>query len=495
MKQAVLLSTLLLLQSCDDVHIPTAPGPHVPSRPGGEPETWDNPVPELHVVSPDRLSVGQEVTILGNNFVPARHGAVTLRFVGNFFDEAGQSYPVDRQVRPKWINKTKLSWKLWPDVVFHPSGDQLGTFIGEVSVTNALKDGTQQVSPARSTKITIGPSLLPRYVQPAEGGCNSLVSSTLEGVGFAFAVEAIGFRPATKDEPLTFRWTFQFGQWDVSFRRYDFFDPEWFSPDSVLPKEGAIMLEEEVTEGASSVMSEQRDRHWLVKAGSDALKLGSSLLGMGDAMGSASVKSLKTEEIPEDGNNFIANVNVAVTDAAGKTANLAIPITVHRVADLHYDSNQQIAERFEPVRVSDCIPGGDIGRNATYREDKSESRSRSMTFQYNANLGVNLGLPSNPFALGLNFSAGFGVDVNATISTSRSKSLDLSGQILPGIYGMFYRQTTKVYRVGKLFGRDKCGLEVDLGEAILTDWVFTPELATSSACPPPSALPRAQKFQ
>jgi hypothetical protein len=72
--------------------------------------------------------------------------------------------------------------------------------------------------------------------------------------------------------------------------------------------------------------------------------------------------------------------------------------------------------------------------------------------------------------------------------------MNISGQILPGEYGVFYRQTTKVYRVGTLVGHNACGQTADLGEAILTDWMFTPELATGPACTPPSQLPAAGKF-
>ena len=36
---------------------------------------------------------------------------------------------------------------------------------------------------------------------------------------------------------------------------------------------------------------------------------------------------------------------------------------------------------------------------------------------------------------------------------------------------------------------------MDLGEAILTDWLFTPDLATGVTCVPPTQLPAAQKFR
>ena len=79
--------------------------------------------------------------------------------------------------------------------------------------------------------------------------------------------------------------------------------------------------------------------------------------------------------------------------------------------------------------------------------------------------------------------------MGSTVTSSEDKELNINGQVLPGEYGVFYRQTTKIERVGKLIGYNQCGSVVDLGEAILTDWLFTPELATGPKCTPKSRLP------
>ena len=47
-----------------------------------------------------------------------------LKLTGAYYDEAGQSHPVALQVKPRRISDTKLGWRMWPNVVFHPSGDQ-----------------------------------------------------------------------------------------------------------------------------------------------------------------------------------------------------------------------------------------------------------------------------------------------------------------------------------------------------------------------------------
>jgi hypothetical protein len=147
--------------------------------------------------------------------------------------------------------------------------------------------------------------------------------------------------------------------------------------------------------------------------------------------------------------------------------------------------------------VSDCIPGDKaLPINVSYSEDRSESRSRSLAFNYHGDVGGNFApIPSNPFALGVHFNAGFGVDTSASVHTSKSKGLNLSGQILPGEYGTFYRQTTKWHKVGELIAHGLCGQTAPLGEAILTDWTFTPDLATGNSCPPATQLPPAEKLQ
>jgi hypothetical protein len=237
-----------------------------------------------------------------------------------------------------------------------------------------------------------------------------------------------------------------------------------------------------VESGRTSSVSDGGSRNFLLKVGSDIL-------------GTSSLKELKTGAIAEEGNNMPISVNVAAVDSAGKSAKLALKIVIHRKADLSYDGTSQLAERLPPTQVSDCIPGGDIGRDVTYHEGSSEARSRSLAFSWNANLGVNVApIPANPFMLGINFSIGFGMNVSEQVSSDRSKSLSMNGHILPGQYAAFYRQTTKVYRIAKLMGFTECGQSFHLGDAILTDWLFTPDMASGPTCTPPSKLPPAQKF-
>ena len=229
--------------------------------------------------------------------------------------------------------------------------------MGSVAVANLGKDGSQMYSESLPLRVDVKPSLIPRLVRPKTGNCQAVVNATIEDQDMAFTVEAVGLRPATKDAPITFYWTLMASQWEASMS-YNTLNPQ----ASIFPKTGAFLLEDVVTTGNASSISAAGDRMLLLKVGSDVL-------------GNGGLKVLKTGKLPQGAeDSFNTTINVAAVDATGKSVKVSIPLEVFRVATMHYDGKIEIAERFAPTQVSDCIPGGDIGRNVTYSEDKSESR-------------------------------------------------------------------------------------------------------------------------
>ena len=437
---------------------------------------WQNRTPSILMATPNSLAVGEKLVVLGQNFIDTKHGYLLLVLKGTYYDSSNNAQVVDLQKKANVVNTGKATWTMYPNIVFDRTGDHIGRFIGSVAVVNMGNDGTRKYSARLPIKVQVKPSIILRVARPSNSNCQPIVAKTIENTGFSFNAEVVGLRAGTKDAPLKFYWTFLAEQWKVSYS-YGTMDP-----NTVFPKQGAFVVEDRVTSGRSSVVMDGGSRNFLIQVGSDML-------------GSASLKTLKTMAVPTMGNNYSATVNVVAVDASNKQALLQIPVNVARKASMTYDGIVKIRERFHPKPVTDCIPGGDIGRQVTYSEDKGETKARSMSFNYNANLAVNISpIPSNPFALGINFSAGFGVDVNASTSSSTSIGKSLSGQILPSEYGMFYRQTTKVERVGTIMIRNHCGAEASPGKAILTDWLWTPDLATGPTCPPKTMLPKAERF-
>ncbi len=443
-------------------------------------DTWVNQKPILHVYSPGELAVGEQLVVIGQNFIDAGHGQPYITFKGTFFNGEGGTNEVEYTAAATAINAGKLLWDLWPDVVFSNTGDQLGRFVGNLVVSNEGKDGSQEISDPLSLSLEIKPSLIARLVQPMGFGCAPVVEGTVEEMPMQIAVEAIGLREGTEENPLTFKWTFMTEQWDVKV------DHGTLDTTSILPEEGPIVLEDVITSGRTSHLEDGGTRRLLLQV-------------WDDIWGDTRLKQLRPKKVEGMGAHRPIPINVAVTDASGKSTTLTIPFTVHQRAEMLYDNSFKIAERFEPILVTDCIPGGDIGRDVTYHESSSESRSRSMGYNWNANIGAQanpLGLVAEPltWVLGLNASIGFGMNVNDQVTSDKSKSLSIQGHVLPGRFGVFYRQTTQISRVAQLIGYTECGRAIDLGEAILTDWLFTPDFAIDSSCPPPTKLQPAQKF-
>lgn len=432
--------------------------------------------PVIHVAGPAELAVGEPLTIVGQNFISEARGKTTLKFAGRFIDDLGQEYPVDYQGEGSFASKSKVRWRMLPHIVFHPEGDRLGQFVGELRVVSYGHDGTTETSDPISITITIKPSLIPRVITPIHHQCGPLVKTTLEDTPMRIALEAVGLRRGTDEEPLRFFWAFLGNEWDIAF------DNGLFDPSSINQDATTFLIEQRITDGATSTVSEEESGNYLLSL-------------FDDFRGQTRLRKMRTKALPTEGDSRIVNLNVTAIDASGKQASLSVPLDVRKQTDVIFSDESRIAKRLQPVLLRECIPGGDIGRHVSFQDTKSESRERSMGFNYNAQVGAQFGLPSNPFLAGFNFSAGFGVDIHQRASSDKAESVGLSAEIHPGEFAAFYRQTSKIHRIAKLVGYTACGAEIALGEAILTDWVFTPDIAKGHECPPPTNLPPAEDFE
>lgn len=447
-----------------------------------EPEVWVNTAPEVLVASPSEMAVGEDLTLLGTNFISEQYGRPLLHLRGTFFAENGTQYPVDQTFNATRASNTKIRWMMWPNVVFSPTGRDLGYFLGTAQAINEGKDHSRTVSEPLQMQINIKPSIIVNIATPVGAGCSGVVDETLPEVPYQFSVEAIGLRSGSPEAPLTFNWAFMASDWKISFRDLS------FDPETMLGKNDDVILEDKVESGAVSALMDGDNAGFLVKA-------------QETIMGSGHLSDLKTKALSE-GFARPVSVSITATDASGKKAILSIPIVVHPVIELQYDGNAEAAQRHEPQLVSDCISGGNIGREVSYSESSSESRSRAVAVNWHAEATATVApfglfMPHSTWAIfgaTVNFTVGFGINTSTEVSTHKSESLQLSGHIHPGENGAFYRQTTKIRRVANMIGHTICGQTLDIGQAVLTDWVFTPDLAISHHCIPPTSLPPAATY-
>jgi hypothetical protein len=94
-------------------------------------------------------------------------------------------------------------------------------------------------------------------------------------------------------------------------------------------------------------------------------------------------------------------------------------------------------------------------------------------------------------------SQGMTEDESQTWSESSSNTTltSYSGFIPVGKFGVFYRQTIRMMRVAKIVSYNACGVQEDMGEIMLNEWKWAPDLAIDDSCGaelPPANLPPAQ---
>jgi hypothetical protein len=75
---------------------------------------------------------------------------------------------------------------------------------------------------------------------------------------------------------------------------------------------------------------------------------------------------------------------------------------------------------------------------------------------------------------------GFSWQVSSTNSITRG----FGGRVLPGQYGVFYRQTLRLMRRASIVTYNQCGAATVVGDVDFSDWAWSPDLAIAEACPP-----------
>jgi hypothetical protein len=82
--------------------------------------------------------------------------------------------------------------------------------------------------------------------------------------------------------------------------------------------------------------------------------------------------------------------------------------------------------------------------------------------------------------------------VSESVSTTNYQGLVTSGNVPALENAVWYRQTTRLVRVGVIVAYDLCGNGSPVGNTSIDDWTWAPDLAIGNSCPPPPDLPPAQ---
>lgn len=131
------------------------------------------------------------------------------------------------------------------------------------------------------------------------------------------------------------------------------------------------------------------------------------------------LQNLVLEEIPSDIGFYIALINVkAYNDENNIYAETVLPIKVVRPIEVKHFGKYELAETYEPVPVTGCIPGT-IGNTVQYSESEAETRQNSVSININKSW-------SDSFSSNTTESLSEGISIGETNGTIVSSSMSTS---------------------------------------------------------------------
>jgi len=297
---------------------------------GPNQESVERVTPQVEATSHALVKVGQTLEFFGRGFLKKSLGVSQLRFEGVFTDRLGLESSVDLSVTPLYggqeIDGHERKILTWPRVgpFRNPftRDERNGVFRGTVQVINSYDDGFVDSGPAIPLNLEIAPSIVIERFEPIHADCGAPALRVFPGVPYRMAVK-VGGVSAT-------RFIYEFNQ--------------------INGDEGITTFDHDFGEGQVT---------------------------SGDEVG-ASSEIIVFNPIPEDLQSYVTGVRVIAYDDEGNFTETALPIGVHRPIEVTYDGSYELAERYEPVPVSGCIPGG-VGNSVSYSESVSETRTQSVS--------------------------------------------------------------------------------------------------------------------
>jgi hypothetical protein len=285
--------------------------------------------PRIEELSKHRLVVGEELLFYGHDFLDADEGTTRLVFRGTFTPDQGDPRPVELVVNPVFEGtegeggRQILRWsRVGPfGNPFDPNG-RPGVFDGEIQAETQAKDGlVTKGSRARDVKLEVLPSLLIEEFQPINADCSAPAARALAGVPYRLRVRAVGLRP-------------------VRFQ---------YALDNVDGRDGVVEFEHTYADDAPVT---------------------EDTLGVDEPV--------VFNPIPKDKQFYVSVLRAVAWDADGRAVETVLPVSVHRPIEVSYGGKIELAERYEPIPVSSCIPGS-VRTEVSYQENTTEERQLSVS--------------------------------------------------------------------------------------------------------------------
>ena len=134
------------------------------------------------------------------------------------------------------------------------------------------------------------------------------------------------------------------------------------------------------------------------------------------------VENIVFESVPDDLSFYIALIEVSAISESGDLIKNILPVKVVRPLEIKHFGESELAEVYEPVPVTGCIPGS-VGNNVQYSESSSETRQNSVSVNISNSWSDSLSSSlSETNSEGINISETQGTVSSSSLSTSETQS-------------------------------------------------------------------------
>ncbi|MFZ4735664.1 MAG: hypothetical protein ACOYM9_06955 [Bradymonadia bacterium] len=285
-------------------------------------------------VARDAVVVGEQVVFYAQGLAPADADLdalpteVQLVFEGAYAADDGQTERVSFDARalvdgrlPDGREVVRLN-RFGPFRNPFSAADRPGRFRGTVKVVELSADGAGRVGPARDLEMNVLPSLVIDAFEPLDATCGAPALRALAGIPYRLSVRAVGISPV----------------------RFD------FDVANVNGRSDASRVTHDYGAAGGPV-------------GQDTLGEDEPVL---------------FNPVPEGEQFYVTLLRAVAYDAEGRSVETVLPVSVHRPVEVVHNGKLELAEIYDPVPVSGCIPGS-INTEVEYEESVSEERQRSVS--------------------------------------------------------------------------------------------------------------------
>lgn len=489
---------------------------------GGFGEDGDVEPPVVIGLSKTELSIGESIDIVGANFFHGPEGHARVRFEGTFFTDDGAEHPVDLEFRPHWEDGNRLVWAhVGPyKVPFSPTGSELGTFEGTLTAINVARNGGEAVSEPADVSLRIKPSLILKELQPVDADCTNPSRVILDNFEYKLSVEALGFEPVN----YTYITYSPFGQSPRIIRRQAFGNVDSFGsggeiyfdpvPDELPFYVGTLAIAALGTDGEERVLAlnigVHRPVEYIVLDRVEIAEIEAARPVSGCNAGGTDVpRTVTYSETETETRSRTVGVNWNEEWLQSHSSTVSESRTTTNSVGVAVSQSETNGYNFTVENGRDIEGGGsaggslfglvEVGVEGKYRDIRRESRSvyGETTRGYTVNQDYSV---SDTESWAYTSTEGYNVSLGGsdfwTVESSNSTIVGFQGTILPGQFGVFYRQTTRMSVPGAVVAYNRCGVPEVVAEGDFFDFTWSVDLASANQCPPlpKSNLPEPECF-